>query len=103
MELSKISPLQNILAPGGATSVTAGSSPSQGPSFLDMLKSSLDHVNATQASAETAAQQYQTGDKGVSLEDAMVSMQKANITFQEAVQVRNKLVSAYTDIMNMQV
>jgi flagellar hook-basal body complex protein FliE len=63
----------------------------------------LDQVNATQASADSTAQQFQMGQKGVSLEDAMVSMQKANISFQEAVQVRNKLVSAYTDIMNMQV
>jgi flagellar hook-basal body complex protein FliE len=39
----------------------------------------------------------------VSLEDAMVSMQKANISFQAAVQVRNRLVSAYTDVMNMQI
>ena len=39
---------------------------------------------------------------GVSVEDAMISMQKANISFQTTLQVRNKLVSAYNDIMNMQ-
>ena len=39
----------------------------------------------------------------VSLEDAMISMQKANVSFQAAVQVRNRLVSSYHDIMNMQV
>jgi flagellar hook-basal body complex protein FliE len=102
MELSKISPLQDVLATG-KTSALAPAGPAQGPSFLDVLKSSLDQVNATQATADTTAQQFQTGTKGVSLEDAMVSMQKANISFQEAVQVRNKLVSAYSDIMNMQV
>lgn len=102
MEISKISPLQDVLGVGKASAAAAASS-AQGPTFLDVLKRSLDQVNSAQTSADTAAQQFQTGEKGVSLEDAMVSMQKANISFQEAVQVRNKLVSAYTDIMNMQV
>jgi flagellar hook-basal body complex protein FliE len=41
------------------------------------------------------------GDPTVSLEDSMIAMQKANITFQAAVQVRNKVVAAYQDIMNL--
>jgi flagellar hook-basal body complex protein FliE len=102
MELSKINPLQDVLSTSSAGSPTSAS-PTQGPSFLDVLKRSLDQVNATQASADSTAQQFQMGQKGVSLEDAMVSMQKANISFQAAVQVRNRLVSAYTDVMNMQI
>ena len=51
--------------------------------------------------AESMAHQYQLGQNEVSLEDAMISMQKANISFQTTVQVRNKLVAAYNDIMNM--
>jgi flagellar hook-basal body complex protein FliE len=102
MEVSKISPLQDVLGPAKASGLAAPAA-SQGPSFLDVLKRSLDQVNSTQATADTAAQQFQTGQNGVTLEDAMVSMQKANISFQEAVQVRNKLVTAYSDIMNMPV
>ncbi|HQD82338.1 MAG TPA: flagellar hook-basal body complex protein FliE, partial [Quisquiliibacterium sp.] len=47
--------------------------------------------------------QYQMGVDTVSIEDTMVAMQKAQIGFQSALAVRNRLVSAYTDIMNMQV
>jgi flagellar hook-basal body complex protein FliE len=43
------------------------------------------------------------GDDTVSLSDTMIAMQKANIEFQTTVQVRNKMVAAYNDIMNMQV
>ena len=43
------------------------------------------------------------GDDSVSLSDVMIAGQKANISFQATIQVRNKLVSAYQDIMNMQV
>jgi flagellar hook-basal body complex protein FliE len=46
---------------------------------------------------------FQSGADGVSLEETMISMQKAQIGFQAALAVRNRLVSAYTDIMNMSV
>lgn len=89
---------------GGATAKALGSAAgSSAPSFVDMLQKSLQQVNTDQNAADTAAVQYQTGQNNVSLEDAMVSMQKANISFQAAVQVRNRLVSAYTDVMNMQI
>ena len=48
-------------------------------------------------------QAFAMGDDKVSLSDVMISMQKASINFQATVQVRNKLVAAYHDIMNMQV
>ncbi|MGA2549973.1 MAG: flagellar hook-basal body complex protein FliE [Burkholderiaceae bacterium] len=102
MELSKISPMQGILGSSPALG-TSDATAASGPSFLDVLKRSLNEVNASQTNADAVAQQFQTGQGGVSLEDAMVSMQKANISFQEAVQVRNKLVTAYTDVMNMQI
>lgn len=71
--------------------------------FGDALKASLDQVNQSQQKAEQLGQAFMTGDDKVSLSDVMISMQKANINFQATVQVRNKLVSAYQDIMNMQV
>jgi flagellar hook-basal body complex protein FliE len=49
------------------------------------------------------AEQFQLGTSNVSLEDTMVALQKANISFQAMVQVRNKVVAAYNDIMNMQI
>jgi len=71
--------------------------------FSDALKASLNQVNQTQLKAETLGKNFALGDDSVSLSDVMIAGQKANISFQATVQVRNKLVSAYHDIMNMQV
>lgn len=71
--------------------------------FAGVLKSSLDGVAQAQNQAESMQQAFVLGDDKVSLSDTMIAMQKANISFQTAVQVRNKVVSAYNDIMNMQV
>lgn len=71
--------------------------------FASALKNSLDQVNSTQLKAEQLGQRFATGDDSVNLSDVMIATQKANISFQATVQVRNKLVSAYHDIMQMQV
>jgi flagellar hook-basal body complex protein FliE len=81
----------------------AGAAKGADADFASVISKSLAAVNTTQAQADSTAHQYQLGQGDVSLEDAMISMQKANISFQTTVQVRNRLVSAYTDIMNMQV
>ncbi len=73
------------------------------PGFADALKASLDSVNSVQQKSEQMAKDFAMGDDKVSLSDMMISMQKASITFQATVQARNKLVSAYHDIMNMQI
>jgi flagellar hook-basal body complex protein FliE len=91
--LNGLNPLQGIQAPESSTKV----------SFSDALKASLDNVNTTQVQAEKLSERFAAGDNSVSLSDTMISMQKASISFQATVQVRNKLVSAYHDIMNMQV
>jgi flagellar hook-basal body complex protein FliE len=74
-----------------------------GADFANVLKSSLDGVNQAQQQAESLQKAFVVGDDKVSLSDTMIAMQKANISFQTAVQVRNKVVTAYNDIMNMQV
>jgi flagellar hook-basal body complex protein FliE len=71
--------------------------------FADALKASLDQVSNAQTQASELGQRFAMGDDKVSLSDMMISMQKASIGFQATVQVRNKLVSAYHEIMNMQV
>jgi flagellar hook-basal body complex protein FliE len=71
--------------------------------FAAALKASLDQVNGAQQKAEEMGRRFATGDDSVNLSDVMIAGQKANIAFQATVQVRNKLVSAYHDIMNMQV
>jgi flagellar hook-basal body complex protein FliE len=71
--------------------------------FSQALKASLDQVNQVQSKAETLGKNFAMGDDSVSLSDVMIANQKANISFQATIQVRNKLVSAYHDMMNMQV
>jgi flagellar hook-basal body complex protein FliE len=71
--------------------------------FSEALRSSLDQVNGAQRKAEDMGQRFALGDDSVNLSDVMIASQKASISFQATVQVRNKLVSAYHDIMNMQV
>ena len=74
-----------------------------GTGFAKALDSALKGVSQLQQESSSMQRKYQFGADGVSLEDTMVAMQKAQIGFQAAVTVRNRLVSAYTDIMNMQV
>ena len=74
-----------------------------GTDFAAVLKNSIDGVNAHQLQAAQLARDFELGKPNTNLNDVMISMQKANISFQQMVQVRNRLVSAYRDIMNMQV
>lgn len=74
-----------------------------GASFGDAMASALKSVSAAQTEAGRLQREVQLDNPTVSLEETMVAMQKAQIGFQATLQVRNKLVQAYSDIMNMQV
>ena len=71
--------------------------------FQEVLKAAVKGVSEAQNTAQTKAQAYQLGDDKVSLEEVMISMQKASLALQGMVQVRNRLVEAYREVMNMQV
>jgi flagellar hook-basal body complex protein FliE len=71
--------------------------------FGNVLKASLDKVNETQQTASQLGERFAKGDDSVSLSEVMIAGQKANIALQTTIQVRSRLVSAYNDIMNMQV
>lgn len=71
--------------------------------FSNLLSSAINKVNDTQMNAGALARAYETGDGNVDLTEVMVSLQKASISFQAATQVRNKLVEAYKEVMNMPV
>lgn len=74
-----------------------------GPSFGDAMAQALKGVSASQNEATRLQRELQLDNPTVSLEETMVAMQKAQIGFQATLQVRNRLVSAYSEIMNMQV
>jgi len=69
--------------------------------FAGALKKSLDRISDAQNSASAQAEAFELGKPGVSLNDVMVDMQKAGIGFQMGLQVRNKVVTAYQEVMNM--
>lgn len=81
-----------------ATSTVAG-----GADFAQILQGSIDKVNQTQVQANQMAEKLAAGDTSQNLHEVMIALQTASVSFQEMVQVRNKLVSAYQDVMNMQV
>ncbi|GAB3537617.1 flagellar hook-basal body complex protein FliE [Noviherbaspirillum agri] len=87
----------------GGINPVQGEKAAQKVDFASALKASLDQVNGAQIKSEDMAKRFVMGDDSINLSDVMINSQKANIAFQATVQVRNKLVSAYHDIMNMQV
>jgi flagellar hook-basal body complex protein FliE len=75
---------------------------SAGPvSFAAVMKQGLDAVNAAQQQAATLAARFERGEPGVELSQVMLESQKASVAFRATVEVRNRLVSAYQEIMNM--
>ena len=83
--------------------VTGQSGAASVDSFASALKQSIDKISDTQTHALSEAHAFEIGSSNVSLNDVMVDMQKANVGLQFGLQVRNKLVSAYNDIMQISV
>ena len=108
MDTKGIENMLNVLrstaaqATGKPAESTAAAS-AGGPDFAQVLKNSIDKVNETQQSATQMAEQMAAGDTSKNLHEVMIALQTASVSFQEMVQVRNKLVSAYQDVMNIQV
>ena len=88
---------------GGGLNGLNGSQAPQGPSgFGDLVRQSVDKVNANQMQATKIASAFERGE-GVPLTDVVLSMQKSSLSFEATLQVRNKVLKAYEDILNMPV
>jgi flagellar hook-basal body complex protein FliE len=85
--LSKVGGLQNVEKTG----------------FGDMLSNAVNQVSDMQSQAGQLSKSYSLGDPNVDITQVMVAMQKSKVSFEAMSQVRNKLVTAYKDIMNMPV
>lgn len=97
--LSSMRALQARLEDSAATH---GGAPT-GAIFSSVLRSSIAEVNASQQTATDLATKFQQGAPDVGLPEVMISIQKASLQFEAITQVRNRLVAAYQEIMNMQV
>lgn len=71
------------------------------PGFGEVMSQAINKVNETQKASGALAEAYERGDPGVDVTDVMIASQKSSVAFQATLQVRNKLVEAYRDIMNM--
>jgi flagellar hook-basal body complex protein FliE len=72
-----------------------------GADFADLLKQSIDRVNDIQQEASALKTAFEKGEGELDLAQVMVAAQKSSLSFEAMVQVRNKLVEAYKDVMNM--
>ncbi len=79
----------------------AGTQDAQAPSFTDTLKSALAGVNEAQQKSGALARAFELGEPGADLAKVMVASQQSSIAFRATVEVRNRLVQAYQDVMNM--
>ena len=79
----------------------AAADPAQGPGFAALLRQGIDAVNQTQQKSSQMAADFERGVPGVELPQVMLEMQKASVSFRALTEVRNRLVNAYQEIMNM--
>jgi flagellar hook-basal body complex protein FliE len=96
--LAQIRSLSAQVAAPSAPTVAPASGVSE---FARLLHQGVDSVNQTQQRAGALADAFERGTAGVELPDVMIEMQKASVSFRALSEVRNRLVSAYQDIMNM--
>jgi flagellar hook-basal body complex protein FliE len=85
-------------AAGPAAANTSGAS-----EFANLIRQGLDSVNQTQQNADNLATAFEKGVPGVELPQVMLEMQKAAVSFRAVTEVRNRLVSAYQEVMNMSI
>lgn len=98
--------INSVLAQMRAMSAQASSSvvetkPTNSSDFSSVLSQSIEAVNKTQKEAGALSTAFTKGETDASLAEVMVSLQKANLSFQTVLQTRNKLVDAYKDVMRM--
>ena len=74
---------------------------SEGAGFASILKAGLQQVNQSEVKADQLATAFEKGTPGVELSQVMLEVQKASVSLRAATEVRNRLVSAYQEIMNM--
>jgi flagellar hook-basal body complex protein FliE len=71
--------------------------------FSALLKQTMNDVNTLQIDANTIKDSYEKGNAGIDLPEVMIATQKASLAFEAVTEVRNRVLNAYQEIMNMQV
>ncbi len=102
--ISRLTLTPDLYGVGGSSAAKAlGTDGTQKAGFGSALSDALKSVSQAQNDSSSMQREVSMDNPSVSLEQTMVAIQKAQIGFQATVHVRNRMVQAYTDIMNMQV
>ena len=96
-------PLQGLQSKGLGNDVVNASAKSTAPDFSQMLKQAIENVNGLQQNTSELRNRFEMGDEQVSLGDVMIAANKSSLAFDATVQVRNKMVEAYKEVMSMPV
>lgn len=99
--LTQMMPMNNIVQQGGISGAVGEAGAAGGVSFGDMLNTQLQKVEASQAKADALTQQL-VGGEPVELHEVLIATQEAKLMLEMTMQVRNKVVEAYKEMMNMQ-
>lgn len=108
MTLAELQRLQSVRRPDGAGDrplelpSPSGAEDADGASFRDTLSNAIADVDGAQKTANDKINAFVSGEKK-NLHDVMLSMEKANVSFQLMTEVRNKTLEAYQELMRMQV
>lgn len=102
-EINTESLLAQIRAMEQAAKGLEKAQPSPEENFSDLLKNTIEKVNEVQKDSGELSKAFEMGDPTVTLAEVMIAKQKAGLAFQSVLQVRNKLVNAYKEIMSMPV
>ncbi len=101
--------IDQVLAQMRVMAAQAGDHPTESPKaaggadFSALLKQSIDQVNSVQQEANALRNAFESGEGNVDLAQVMIAAQKSSLSFEAMVQVRNKLVEAYKDVMSMSI
>lgn len=103
MRINELLAQMQQLAAGASAQPVEPVADGAGGDFAALLQASVQSVSDAQMSAADIASAFERGDADVSLPEVMIALQKASLSFQAMNEVRNQLVSAYQEIMNMPV
>jgi len=103
MQISQVLAEMRALQARASGISEAPAAQAQPSDFANLMKNSVDHVASMQNQATALADAFEAGDKSVDLTRVMLEAQKASLAFRAMTEVRNKLVDAYQQVMNMPV
>lgn len=92
-----------LQASNGQTQPVANTASKANSNFGDLLGDAINSVNGLQKQSSTLQTRFDQGDANVSLSDVMIARNKSSVAFDATIQVRNKMVDAYKELMNMPV